>query len=274
MRVFGNCTCGVDTDIPSSEDNLIATIGGCGMSACQPYYMAFHGLIIIAAALIASTLVGKLIVGIRAVLPQDKALATASALMFIGLFVFIPGKIGYSILADMTCQYESSDGFRCFLHESPLFGDWINIITASLVAIGILFEIILLFFVGDLELYGDEDSSGAYQPIEMNTYRNGDSYNPPPEQQGTASDNTALLQNYLQSMQSPSPRLSPPDVTYAQIQRPANNDSLDFRLQSPRTDENSSIASDYRSTTSNGYVNFVPVNRQRQNPPHSPETSF
>lgn len=57
---------------------------------------------------------------------------------------------------DETCQYEAPDKFNCFLHESPLYGDWLNIVTAGLIAVGILFEVILLFTVGDMVLYGDE----------------------------------------------------------------------------------------------------------------------
>lgn len=97
VRMFGNCSCGVDIDIPLEES--IATEGACGMSECKPYYIAFQGLVIVAAALIASTLVGKLIIAIRAVLPQDKALAISIELFFVGLIVYIPGKFGYAFLA-------------------------------------------------------------------------------------------------------------------------------------------------------------------------------
>lgn len=278
--MFGNCSCGIDTEI--AMEDVMATEGGCGMTNCRPYYIAFHGLVIIAAALIASTLVGKLIIGIRAVLPQDKALAIGAELTLVGIFVFIPGKIGYAYLAERTCQYEAPDGFRCFLHESPLFGDWINVITAGLIVIGIIFEVILMFCVNELELYGDEEESENYRPIEMNTYRNGDSYNPPEMVQQQEPENppptAALLQNYLQSIPPPQQNFSqnPNDVTYAQIQRQIadNQEELNFRLQTPRTDENSSIASDYRSVASNGYVNFAPINRQISNRPQSPETSF
>lgn len=129
-------------------------------------------------------------------------------------------------------------------------------------------------------LYGDDDVSDAYRPMELNTYRNGDSVNPPPIEQEPVipTPATALLQNYLQEIPPPqrtSPTVS--EVTYAQIQRHnAENggSQLDFRLQTPQTDENSSIISDYRSVTSNGYTNFPPINRQPSNRPQSPETSF
>ena len=97
VRMFGNCSCGVDINEPQADS--IATDGACGMSDCKPYYIAFQGLVIVAAALIASTLVGKLIIAIRAVLPQDKALAISIELFFVGIIVYIPGKLGYAFLA-------------------------------------------------------------------------------------------------------------------------------------------------------------------------------
>ncbi|KAL7041620.1 hypothetical protein ACKWTF_000836 [Chironomus riparius] len=154
VRVFGNCSCGVDIMLPMAD--TIATEGACNMSDCQPYWIAFHGLIILASSLIASTLIGKIIISLRAVLPQDKSLVIGLELSLLGIIVYVPGKMGYRLIADKTCQYFAPDGFTCFLHESPLFGNWMNIITALLIILGIIFEVILLFVVGDLLLYGDE----------------------------------------------------------------------------------------------------------------------
>lgn len=128
----------------------------------------------------------------------------------------------------------------------------------------------------------------------MNTYRNGDSMPVPPEndhlpENDQPPQNEPLLQSILQSI--PPPQQSPPmGVTYAQILRHNalnnnnnnSNQGLDFSLQTPRSDnDNGSVISDYRSVSSNGYVNvnFNPqVNMQQnvtqRNRPQSPETSF
>lgn len=60
------------------------------------------------------------------------------------------------LFSDQTCQYVAPDKFRCFVHESPTYGDWLNIVSAVLIAIGLIFEVLLLFTVSDLPLYGDE----------------------------------------------------------------------------------------------------------------------
>lgn len=70
------------------------------------------------------------------------------------------------IYIDSTCQLWSPTRHRCYLHDSPIFGDVLNIVTASLIAIGVLFDVIVLFLVKDLELYGDPPDD-AYRPIAM-----------------------------------------------------------------------------------------------------------
>lgn len=154
VRVFGNCSCGVDTQLPMEE--LIATEGACGMEDCQRFWISYQALSVVAAAILGSTLISRLIITLRAVLPQDKCTAIAMELFFVSLFVYIPGKFGYRFIADRTCQYVAPDGFRCFLHESPTYGDYLNIVTAALILVGIVFEVLLFFSVKDLALYGDE----------------------------------------------------------------------------------------------------------------------
>lgn len=116
----------------------------------------------------------------------------------------------------------------------------------------------------------------------MNTYRNGDSVNPPENEIPNPTPATALLQNSVQSLPTPPETPQSTGVTYAQIQRhnaATTNEPLDFRMQVPRSDDGT--LSDYRSISSNGYVNLPSVNPQLQpnnivlrNRPQSPETSF
>jgi Organic Anion Transporter Polypeptide (OATP) family len=80
---------------------LIATEGACGMEDCQPFWISYQVLSVIAAAVLGSTLIGKLIITLRAVLPQDKCTAIAMELLFVGISVYIPGKFGYRFIAGL-----------------------------------------------------------------------------------------------------------------------------------------------------------------------------
>lgn len=155
VRMFGNCSCGVDTQLPMMD--LIATEGACGMDDCQPYWIVYQALSVFASALLGSTLIGKLIITIRAVMPQDKASALAIELSLVSLIVYIPGKFAYRAIADHTCQYTAPDQYRCYLHENPTYGNLLNVTTTGLILIALLFEALLLMVIGNLKLYGEPD---------------------------------------------------------------------------------------------------------------------
>lgn len=191
-QIFSNCSCGVDTTIVLNDDSLIdATEGACGFTDCQQLWIIFQALTIFGAALLGSGLIGNLIITIRCVLPQDKSLALSMELFLSGLIVYIPGKIGYQAIAgngktifiwnlilqffdyrisDSTCQFWSSDQQKCFLHDSPSFGNILNIVTASLIAVSIFFDVLVFIFVQDIDLYGEEIEDNNYRLIPMQTY--------------------------------------------------------------------------------------------------------
>lgn len=76
-----------------------ATEGACGFGDCQVFWIVFQVLTVVGAALLGSGLVGNILISIRSVLPQDKALALSTELTVLGLIVYIPGKISYQSLA-------------------------------------------------------------------------------------------------------------------------------------------------------------------------------
>lgn len=96
--IYTNCSCGIDTELVLRESG-IATEGACGMLDCQKHWIIFQVLTVVMAALLASGLIGKFVISIRAVLPQDKALALSIELTLIGLVVYLPGMAAYQAIA-------------------------------------------------------------------------------------------------------------------------------------------------------------------------------
>lgn len=80
-------------------NDVIATEGACGHTNCQTYWIMFQVLTVLGASLLASGIVGNLIISIRSVLPQDKSLALAVELWLIGLIAYIPGKVAFKLIA-------------------------------------------------------------------------------------------------------------------------------------------------------------------------------
>lgn len=62
-------------------------------------WIIYQTLTITIAALLGSSIIGKILISIRCVLPQDKSLALAMELTLTGLLVYIPGKISYQSIA-------------------------------------------------------------------------------------------------------------------------------------------------------------------------------
>ncbi|ETN67232.1 organic anion transporter [Anopheles darlingi] len=164
---YRNCTCGVDLDIVSPGE--LATEGACGIGDCQQHWIVFQVLTVIVTMLLASGLVGKVIITLRSVLRQDKAMALAVELTLVGLVVYLPGMVIYQVVATHTCQFWSSDERQCFLHETPTFGNILNMITAAFILIGLIFEMVVFYFVSDMTLYGDDPDDG-YRSVEMHRF--------------------------------------------------------------------------------------------------------
>lgn len=91
-------------------------------------------------------------------------------------------------VSDEFCQLWSSDQQKCFLHDSPTFGNILNIVTASLIAVSILFDILVFIFVRDLDLYGEEIEDNNYRLIPMQPYVSNE--NPTHQQAFSAPSNT------------------------------------------------------------------------------------
>lgn len=70
-------------------------------------------------------------------------------------------------ISDEFCQLWSSDLQKCFLHDSPTFGNILNIVTAALIGVSIFFDILVFIFVRDLDLYGEEIEDNNYRLIPM-----------------------------------------------------------------------------------------------------------
>lgn len=100
QRIFGNCTCGVNVEWGLTKDNVvIATEGACDYADCQKMWIIFQILFGFAIVCMGTRLIGKILISIRSVLYQDKAIALAFELTVCGLVAYIPGKIVYDFIA-------------------------------------------------------------------------------------------------------------------------------------------------------------------------------
>lgn len=61
----------------------------------------------------------------------------------------------------------SQNKLICHLHDSKDFANIVNILSAALCLVAVILELIILFFVKELQLYGIDSSSQWIPAVEM-----------------------------------------------------------------------------------------------------------
>uniref|UniRef100_W8B1W1 Solute carrier organic anion transporter family member 1A5 n=1 Tax=Ceratitis capitata TaxID=7213 RepID=W8B1W1_CERCA len=163
VQLYEGCTCASNSNA-EPQGNLRATEGACSFANCQRMLIGFQVMSLVAAAVLGASTVGKVIITLRSVLPQDKALALAAQLTLCGLFAYIPVHIGYEIITTSTCLYWTPEYKRCLLRETPKQGNILNILSACLILLGIIFDILVFIFVKGLNVYNCKVTDPNYSP--------------------------------------------------------------------------------------------------------------
>nr|XP_014086918.1 solute carrier organic anion transporter family member 1A1 [Bactrocera oleae] len=163
VLLYEGCTCTSNYNA-ESQVNLRATEGACSYVNCQRMLIGFQVLSLIAAAVLGASIIGKVIITLRSVLPQDKALALATQLTLCGIFAYIPVHIAYDMVTRYTCVYWTPEYKRCLLRATPKHGNILNIISACLILVGILFDILVYIFAKGLNIYNCKVTDPNYSP--------------------------------------------------------------------------------------------------------------
>ncbi|XP_067623989.1 solute carrier organic anion transporter family member 1A1 isoform X2 [Eurosta solidaginis] len=163
VELYGGCTCATNSNA-EPQGNLRATEGACSYVKCQRMLIAFQVLTLSAAAVLGASIIGNVIITLRSVLPQDKALALATQLTLFGIFAYIPVHIAYEIVTRYTCIYWTPEYKRCLLRETPKHGNILNILSASLILIGLIFDILVFIFSKGLNIYNCKVTDPNYSP--------------------------------------------------------------------------------------------------------------
>lgn len=150
LTKYSGCSC---VEEVTGQGNQKAVDGPCGSNQCQIGWLVFEFGTMLAYALFASTFIGDLLINLRCVLWQDKAMSIGFWMMWLAVFVNVPGKIIYETIANLTCLYWGSQKTFCHLHDNPQLGDYLSYLTAGLLLLSFLIKITVWFFCGSLKLY-------------------------------------------------------------------------------------------------------------------------
>ncbi|XP_026835143.1 solute carrier organic anion transporter family member 1A1 [Drosophila erecta] len=163
FQLFEGCSCSGDQSL-NSTGQMRATAGACSADSCQGAIILFQIMSISVAFLMGVAAIGKTLITLRAVLPQDKSLALAFELMIVGLFAYVPVHLSYDVVTRTTCVYWAPNYERCLLRETPKHGNILDILTASLILASVLFDIFVYIFAKGLNLYNCKVTDTNYTP--------------------------------------------------------------------------------------------------------------
>lgn len=162
LSFYDQCQCGGNDT--TKIVNVEATSGGCNSQNCLKTWISFQVFNVLASSLLGACFVGKTVITLRTAIPQDKVLALAMSITFFSIFANAPAKLAYDATSYFTCEYWNVAKTECLLRSTPLHGNILNIMSAILVIIGLLFELLTYFFVKDVDCYKDpfDDLTNTY----------------------------------------------------------------------------------------------------------------
>ncbi|XP_014214469.1 solute carrier organic anion transporter family member 2B1-like [Copidosoma floridanum] len=156
-QVYYNCSC-IGVEKGDARD------GPCDSDSCQAGWLIHEIMTMLVYAAVASTVVGDLLVVLRSVNVQDKALAIGYGLTILGLLAYVPGKIGYDKLVESTCWHWGLS--VCHLHR-PSLASYLCFLTAGLIFLGALLKVATWLFSKDLEIYDPIEEERQPEQTEM-----------------------------------------------------------------------------------------------------------
>ncbi|XP_072767237.1 solute carrier organic anion transporter family member 1A5 isoform X2 [Anoplolepis gracilipes] len=172
VKIYSGCSC---VEEMTGWGNDQAKDGPCESINCQAGWMLFEFGTLLAYALVASTFIGDILINIRSVYKQDKAISIGFLMTWIAIFVYVPGKILYEFVSNETCRYWGNQKAICHLHDGEKLGNYLCYLTILFLSLSFLFKIVLLFLCNNLQLYKeveskeDQENSVIQELIERST---------------------------------------------------------------------------------------------------------
>ncbi|KAG9509470.1 Solute carrier organic anion transporter family member 74D [Fragariocoptes setiger] len=163
--IFRDCTCLMDTDgqrlitskqadkCPPDTDNLylyatIIAVGGMISGSARP---------------------GNMVTFFRSVTPEQKSLAVATISFWHSMFVSIPYPLIYGYIFDSNCKVWSKTCNKrgnCWVYDSDRLRIVFHSVSIALVAIGSMFDIVMIFLSPRLkDIYGEQEKQAVNERL-------------------------------------------------------------------------------------------------------------
>ncbi|XP_026672607.1 solute carrier organic anion transporter family member 2B1-like [Ceratina calcarata] len=150
VNIYSECDC-----VKEKTNSTEAIDGPCNLN-CHASWIIFEVATLLVYILVSSTFVGDVMVILRSVNSQDKAISIGLSMTFISLIVYMPGKVLYDVIANLTCEYSGTESGLCRLHNGTNLGNYLYYTTGSLLALSVILKILVWIFCEDMNLYAEK----------------------------------------------------------------------------------------------------------------------
>ncbi|XP_066600870.1 solute carrier organic anion transporter family member 2B1 [Prorops nasuta] len=150
VKRYSGCYCVQEL---TGARNFIANDGPCANNNCQPAWLTFQFMSILAYALMASTFVGDFLIILRSVYRQDKALSIGFWMTWLALCVHIAGKILYDVIANTTCEHWGNENSICHLYDSSSFANYLCFLSGAWLVASFFIRLLVWYFSRSLHIY-------------------------------------------------------------------------------------------------------------------------
>ncbi|XP_006616873.1 solute carrier organic anion transporter family member 1A5-like [Apis dorsata] len=155
ITTYSECSC-VETVMGAGKTDAID--GPCTSNRCQFNWVAFEFGILLSCVLVASTFVGDILIILRSVTVQDKAISIGFLMTCIA---FIPGKVLYDVIANLTCLYWGTQKISCRIHDGTKLGNYLCYMTGSLLVLCVILKLVVWCLSEDLKLYVQKEGEAT-----------------------------------------------------------------------------------------------------------------
>ncbi|GLJ59494.1 hypothetical protein SUGI_1511160 [Cryptomeria japonica] len=169
---FSPCHAGCKQSFKTIDDGKTFTDCGCVDSSVKTLekcpsdtdkLMKYATIVALGGMISGSSRPGNMVTFFRSINPDQKSLAVAVGSFWHSLFVSIPYPIIYGKIFDYTClvwSYECSKRGNCWLYDTEKLRYIYHGVSIALIAIGSIFDLIMIFLSSRLgNLYDDDGSN-------------------------------------------------------------------------------------------------------------------
>ncbi|CAK9801608.1 Solute carrier organic anion transporter family member 74D [Anthophora quadrimaculata] len=155
ITTYSGCSCVEEETRKVGPGSTEAIDGPCNSNDCQISWLIFGLGTFSVYIMVASTFVGDLLIIIRSVNVQDKALSIGFWMMCSAIIVNVPGKVIYDLIANLTCQYWGTHRTQCHLHDSSNLGNYLCYFTGALLVLCVIIKVLVCCYCKELKLYAE-----------------------------------------------------------------------------------------------------------------------